>query len=610
MIFGKYINKYYRKYWYFFLLTILFDIVVDVVQLLLPKITGFILKGINYAPAAFMGEGVTSLNVDGVITPVPFYASSFARAMISLTVITFIIVFGRVGWRFFSARIGAHIEHDLRYEMYENIQKMSLQYYASKKVGGLMSYMTADIQQVKQLFIDGFILMTDLTVLGTLSFILMVRYSWTLALICLIPLLFFVILGRFIGSRLTKRSKAADDAFERLSDYTEENLQGFAVIKAFAKERQRQEAFALKAIDAKEENVRLARFSSSLDMTINLIITLMYGLLLGFGAYSLIQHNSLFLGHIQDTGDFITFAGYCDSLIWPMMAGGILISEISNAKAAYQRMETILSSKPDIVNHPGAVIRNHIQGHFVVSHLSFSYPDGKGEALKDISFEIQPGSKVGILGRTGSGKSTLVSLFPKLYEVPEGMISLDGVDLSLWRKEDLREHIGFVSQSAYLFSGSIEESIGFAEEDATNIDQKRVVEAARFASIDKDIEAFPDGYQTIVGEKGNTLSGGQKQRISIARAIYKNPDVLILDDSLSAVDADTEKKILDNLKNERKEVTSFLICHRVSSLENCDVILVLDDGRLVGVGTHEELLQNCPLYRDIAKLQELEKEVA
>lgn len=609
MIFGKYINKYYKKYWYFFVLTILFDVTVDVVQLLLPRITGFILKGINDAPDAFMKDGISTVVINGVETTFPFYASSFSHAMISLAVITLIIVFGRVGWRLFSARIGAHIEHDLRYEMYENIQKMSLRYYASKKVGGLMSYMTADIQQVKQLFIDGFILLTDLTVLGTLSFVLMIQYSWSLALICAIPLLLFIFMGRWIGSHLTKRSKAADDAFEWLSDYTEENLQGFAVIKAFSKESQRQSGFAQKAVDAKGENIRLARFSSSLDMVINLIITLMYALLLGFGAYSLIQNNTMFLGNIHDTGDFITFAGYCDSLIWPMMAGGILISEVSNAKAAYLRMETILAAKPDIVDAPNAIPHRHIQGHFVVSHLSFAYPDGKGEALHDVSFEIKPGSKVGILGRTGSGKSTLVSLFPKLYEVPEGMISLDGVDLSLWRKEDLREHIGFVSQSAYLFSGSIRESIGFAEQNAADIDEKKMVEAAKFASIDTDIEAFPDGYNTIVGEKGNTLSGGQKQRISIARAIYKNPDVLILDDSLSAVDADTEKKILDNLKNERKDVTSFLICHRVSSLENCDVILVMDEGRLVGMGTHEELLQTCPLYRDIAKLQELQKEV-
>ncbi len=610
MIFGKYINKYYKKYWYFFLLTILCDILVDVIQLYLPKLEGFILKGLNNAPEDFMGQGITSLTIGGVYTPFPFYAKSFTASMISLAVITIIIVLGRIGWRTFSARIGAHIEHDLRAEMYQNIQKMSLSYYSEKKVGGLMSYLTGDIQQVKQLFIEGYIFLTDLLVLGSLSFLYMLQYSWLLGLLCMLPLLFFIFFGKLIGDGMTKRSKEADDSFERLSDFTEENLQGFSVIKAFSKERVKEEGFEEKAKDTEKTNIRLANYNAGLDVTINLIITFMYAILLLCGAYSLLVSNDLFLGNIRDTGDFVAFAGYCDSLIWPMMAGGILLSEVSNAKAAYKRMETILSAKEDIVDAPDAIPHDHIEGHFVVSHLSFSYPGSDEKVLDDISFEIKPGSKVGILGRTGSGKSTLVSLFPKLYEVPQGMISLDGDDLSKWRKEDLRNHIGFVSQRAYLFSGPIKESIGFSEEDSKNIDEEKMKKAAHFAAIDKDIESFPDGYDTIVGEKGNTLSGGQKQRISIARAIYKNPDVLILDDSLSAVDADTEKNILSNLKTERKDVTSFLICHRISSLENCDVILVLDKGKLVGFGSHEELLKSCSLYQDIYALQQLEKEVA
>lgn len=609
MIFGKYINKYYRRYWYYFLLVIVFDVLVDIIQLYLPKITGGLLKCLSNDPDTFMNGTITSITIDGKTTAIPFYYSSFTATMISLAVITVLIVLCRAGWRVFSARIGAHVEHDLRYEMYAKLQTMSLSYYSSHKVGGLMSYLTADLQQIKQLFIEGFIFLTDLTVLGTLSLIYMIQLSWSLALVTAIPLVVFIFAGYFVGRGMTTRSKNADDAFEHLSDFTEENLQGFSVIKAFLKENQRKEEFSSYAKEAEKKNIILANYNSMLDVAINVIITLMYALLLSVGAYSLITFNTSFLNNIQDVGDFITFSGYADSLIWPMMAGGLLIAEVSNAKASYKRIATILDAKEDIVNDKNAVPHSHIEGHIVVNHLSFTYPDGETEALKDISFEIKPGSKVGILGRTGSGKSTLVSLFPKLYEVKEGMISLDGTDLKYWKKEDLREHIGFVSQSAYLFSGPIEDSIAFSEKDPAKIDPEKVKEAAKFAAIDEDIEAFPDGYKTIVGEKGSTLSGGQKQRVSIARAIYKDPDMLILDDSLSAVDADTEKNILNHLRKERKSLTTFIIAHRVSALEDCDTILVLDAGKLVGMGKHEELLKTCPLYRDIAKLQELEKEV-
>lgn len=609
MLFGKHINKYYRKYWYHFLALILFDIAVDIIQLFIPKITGSVVQAMTYDKEGFMTGYLTKIDVNGVSVDVPFYCANFTTTLISVAVIAVLIFFGRMGWRIASSRIGGRIEHDLRLEMYENIQKLPLSYYSDKKVGGLLSYFTADLQAIKQLFNEGLIFLIDLTVLGSLSFIYMMMYSWSLGLICFIPLVLFVILGGIVGKEETKRSKEAGDAFEVLSDFTEENLQGFSVIKAFRKEEIKESRFSFHAAMAREKNVRFANFSSLLDGGINIIITIMYGLLFFFGAYSLVKTNPFLLGNIHDTGEFLTFAGYADSLIWPMIAGGLLINEVSNAKASYIRISKILEEKEDMIDSPLALEHQGIQGRISFKDLTFRYPGCETDVLKDISFDIEPGTMVGILGRTGSGKSTLVSLLAKLYPVKKGTLYIDDTDINLWRKGDLRNALGFVAQNSYLFSGTVKESIAFSEDDMKSVDETKVIEASKFASVYDDIMGFENKFDTMVGEKGGSVSGGQRQRISIARAIYKNPDLLILDDSLSAVDADTELKILSNIKIERKKMTTFVIAHRISALEECDRILVLDQGYLVGNGPHQELMENCRIYHDIAKMQELEKEV-
>ena len=609
MIFGKHINQFYKKYWYYFLLLIFFDVSVDVLQLFIPKITGGIITLLRNAPEEFINGKVSQIIIDNKSIDIPFYYQNMQITLISLTVLSICIFLGRMGWRISSARIGAKIERDLRKEMYQNIQKLSLTYFSNKKVGGLLSYFTSDLQSIKMLFSDGMILLIDFTVLGSLSFIFMLQSSVPLALICVIPLLLFVILGSTVMKGETNRSKQAGDAFEDLSDYTEENLQGFAVIKAFRKEKEKYSGFDYYALQAEIKNIKFANYSSLLDGGINIIILIMYLLLLGFGAYSLIEVNPTLLGNIKDSGQFITFAGYTDTLIWPLMACGILINEVSNAKAASQRISTILDEKelqPDTNN---CLSHFSIKGLIEFRNLNFTYPQSKEPAVKNISFKIKPGEMIGIIGRTGSGKSTLVSLLEKLYEIQPGQLFIDGDDINLWKKEDLREHIGFVAQTSYLFSGTVKDSIAFSESDSSQIDESKMVQAARFASVDQDISQMENGYSTLVGEKGSSVSGGQRQRISIARAIYKHPDVLILDDSLSAVDADTEKNILSNIRSLENKITTLIITHRISALENCDQILVLDNGELIGKGTHNELLENCPLYKNISEMQKLEKEV-
>lgn len=609
MLFGKHINPFYRKYWYYFALLIFFDIAVDILQLYIPKITGGVITVLKNAPEDFIHSSVKQVIIEGETIQIPFYYQNLTWTLCSIAVLAVLIFLGRMGWRVSSARIGAKIERDLRKEMYQNIQKLSLSYYSDKKVGGLLSYFTSDLQSIKTLFTDGMILLIDLTVLGSLSFFFMLQYSVPLAFICIIPLLLFVLLGGVVLKGETKRSKAAGDAFEDLSDYTEENLQGFSVIKAFRKENQKYDGFSYRALEAEMKNLKFANYSSLLDGGINLIILIMYLLLLMFGAYSLIEINPVFLGNIKDSGQFVTFAGYTDTLIWPMIAGGLLINEVSNAKAAYQRISTILDAKEELPDDNTCISHDHIEGNIRFSHLTFTYPGSKEPSLKDITFETKPGQMVGIIGRTGSGKSTLVTLLEKLYPLKKGQLSIDGDDISVWKKADLREHIGMVLQTSYLFSGSVNESIAFSDTDVGHYDKEKVREAGSFSCVEKDILQMQEGYDTMVGEKGSSVSGGQRQRISIARAVYKNPDVLILDDSLSAVDADTEKNILYNIRHQTRKTTTFLITHRVSALENCDLILVLDNGRLVGKGTNEELLKTCRLYQDISEMQKLEKEV-
>ncbi|MFA6830316.1 MAG: ABC transporter ATP-binding protein, partial [Bacilli bacterium] len=419
----------------------------------------------------------------------------------------------------------------------------------------------------------------------------------------------FVIFGGFIGKGESKRYKIASDAFESLSDFTEENLQGFSVVKAFLKEPERQKSFSVLAKDTEVKNDRYLVYSSWLDAGINLFITVMFALLLSFGIFGFLGENKFFLGNMKLTGDFYTYIGYFESLIWPMIAGGILINEISMASGAYKRISTILDSKPEIVDDPDAIDHDSIQGNIEFSHLWFTYPDGKEPVIKDASFKVSKGMTVGIIGRTGSGKSTLLSLMQRLYNIPKKSIFIDGTDINYWKVGQLREHIGFVTQESFLFSGNIKDSIAFADQKPGHYDLDKIKEAAAFACIDKDIESFQEGYDTVVGERGATLSGGQRQRVSIARAFYKNPDVLFLDDSLSAVDSNTEKSIMENITQSKKSITTFIIAHRISALENCDLILVMDQGRIVGQGKHADLKENCPLYHDLCLLQELEKEV-
>lgn len=604
MIFGKYINKYYKKYWYLFIAIILTCAFVDIIQLYVPKIIGCMISALNLDANSFL-QNDTSLKLETL--NLPWYANSFSASLISIAVIAFLLFLGRALWRIFASRLAANIERDIRLEMFRHIQTLSMEFYHNQKVGGLLAYFTNDLTTIKTLYREGLIFLTDLFVLGILSFTYMCLLSPFLALCTGLPLLSYTIFGKIVGNKEKIKYQKASDSFESLSDYTEESLQGFSVIKAFRRERLQSLNFQNYSNDTMKTNVAYQAYSSWIDALIDIMIAVVYTLIFALGSYALINTNSIFAGNIKNIGDLTTYIGYNDSLIWPMIAGGILINEISTSKGAYGRIESIFETKNDVIEKDNLLPHNKIVGDIEFKNLSFKYDKDYPEALKNISFHIKPKMMVGIIGRTGSGKSTIPNLLLKLHNVPENMIYIDGEDINDWKKEDLRKHIALVNQESFLFSGTIIDAVSFTEE--SNIDIDKVKRCCQFASIDEDIEEFELGYKTQVGEKGSQLSGGQRQRISIARAIYSSPDVLILDDSLSAVDAETEKNILASIKHSENRITTLVVTHRISSICDADLIIVLDKGKLIGLGKHEDLLKNCDFYKNLSVLQDLEKEV-
>ena len=599
MIFGKYVNPYYRKYWYLFLAVFLSDTIVDIAQLLIPILVGNVITKIENETFVLVPE-------DGL-----FYHSDLTMVLLLISVICLVLVVGRFFWRYFSSLIGAHVERDMRKELFHHVERLDLTYFKDKKVGALLSYFTNDLQTIKMLFSECLIWMTDLVVLGILNFTLMMLMSWPITLITTLPLFCFTIFGYKVGKIETDRFKRSNDAYEELSDFTEENLQGFSVLKFYRKEKRREEEFRKLADKAAVTAVKYQRYSTLIDSGINFFLTCTFSILIGLGAYAILSKNPQLAYKITDVGALSTFIGFYNTPSWPMIAGGLLIDYISRGRGAYKRLAQVLDVPLEKKEEKDLSLPS-LKGEVFYDHLSFSYPDSdkEKEDLSDITFRIKAGEMVGIIGRTGSGKSTLLTLLDRLYPLPKDRVFLDGKDINGYSLSYLRREIGLVSQQAFLFSGPLWQVVSFSEDDPGHRDMEKVRKACLFACIDKDIEEnFPKGYDTFIGEKGATISGGQRQRLSIARAIYKNPPILILDDSLSAVDADTEKRILKNIKEYRKGKTTFVIAHRISAIKDADKILVLDKGRIVGQGRHEELLSNCPLYRAFDALQELEREV-
>ncbi len=606
MVFGAHINKYYKKYWYLFLLGLIFLVAVDVAQLLVPLIVGDTIRALS-------PSRIDEFNTMDLVIENGWFKTTLGFVVLSISVIGLIITFGRIGWRLTVSKVGKLIECDMRAEMYEHVQTLSLAWFSKQKTGGLMAYFTNDLEDLSESCSSGLIYLVDIFALGCSCFVFMFITHWVLALICLVPLSAMALSSYFVMKGETVRWNLTQQCFQDMSDMAQESISGLAVIKAFVREGVEMKRFGDMNGKLKLANIRFARFSQlTSNIGVNLLIYATVLVIMAVGGYFALTPDLVFPGIPAFTdgsdaaGALSQFFGYYSSFIWPLMAIGMLIDLTSKGKASLNRVSSILDAPNEIVDSPN--LRSApVKGDVEFRDLCFSYPDSPDRpTLQHISFRAESGKSYGIVGRTGSGKSSLMTLLLKLYNVGRGQIFIDGVDLNDWYGKAIRDSIGFVSQEAFLFSDTIAGNIAFGVSKPT---KERVTRSAVFADVDSNIRELPEGYETLVGERGKAVSGGQRQRISMARAAIRNPAILILDDSVSAVDAITEKHILANIGHDRKGKTTFIISSRLSVVEHLDGILVLDKGQMAGFGTHEELLKTCPVYRKMFELQALEREL-
>ena len=588
MLFGKHINRYYLRHLPALLLGILALAVIDVLQLKMPEFYGMVINGID--------NGVVS--VDGIerIFDMDFLLDEICLPMI---VIILLMAIGRFLWRICFFGSGIKVETDLRGRMFDRCKDLSREYYQVNKVGTLMSYFTNDLETVQDCFGSGILMMADALLLGVLALIKMFRMNLLLTLFALVPMAFLLVISAVVGHYMEKKWDERQEAFSALSDFSQEDFSGIAVIKAFVKETVQLTSFRKLNRQNEKVNVEFTKISTLLSILVTLFVESVICVILGYGGYL------VFDGRFN-AGQLVEFIGYFTSIVWPIMAVSQLIEMRSRGKASLKRIGELLDTPVDVTDKPGvAEPAAPLSGDIELRGLTFRYPGGSYDALTDVSFRIQAGENVGIIGKTGAGKTTVVDLLLRTYNVPDGTVFLDGYDVNSIPIRTVRRYAAYVPQDNFLFSDTIAHNIAFASDS----DEPALIEeAARLSDVHENIAEFTEGYGTVLGERGVTVSGGQKQRISIARALLKDAGLLILDDAVSAVDVKTEKVILENLRKERAGKTTILIAHRISTIEAMDKIVFLDDGRLVAVGTHEELLDGCPAYRTMVELQRLDDE--
>ena len=587
MIFGKYINRYYLKNAPVLLLGLLALLMVDYIQLLIPQFYRLVINGVNLGQVVVNGQ------------PLPFTKEVLLQHIcLPMIWIVVLMVIGRFLWRICFFGSAVRVAANLRERMFDHSRQLSQQYYQVNKVGNLMSLYTNDIDTIQECFGDGILMFFDALVLGLMALYKMWRMDYKLTLLALIPALIMFGIGTVMGTAMTKRWEERQQAFSDLSDFAQENFSGIAVIKAFVKELKELTAFRKLNKQNEEINVIYTKIATLLEVLVTLFVESVICVILGYGGYLVYQGRF-------NAGQLVEYIGYFEAIVWPIMAISMLIEKTSRGKASLNRITELLDAPIDVADRPGVQELQNPQGSVEFRHLTFRYPDGEYDVLQDISFTIHPGESVGIVGKTGAGKTALVDLLLRTYNVPDGTLFVDGKDVNTLSIHSVRAACAYVPQDNFLFSDTIAHNIGFGVDDAS---PEMIDHAASLADVRDNIVDFKDGYETVLGERGVTVSGGQKQRISIARALLKNAPILILDDSVSAVDTRTEKIILDNLKSSRANKTTLLIAHRISTVERLDKIIFLDDGKIEAVGPHDELYTSCPKYRRMVDLQRLEDE--
>ncbi len=587
MIFGKHINKYYFKYAGWLLLGLLALVIVDWFQLVIPSLYQLLIDGMN--------EG--QIEVDGVLTTFDFdcLLDDICMPMVGIILL---MVFGRFLWRVTLMGAAIRVETDIRNSMFDHAKDLSREYYQVNKVGNLMSLFTNDLDTIQECFGWGFLMFFDALFLGGLAVLKMWNMDPMLTILAMIPMGLLMAVSSIVGKHMTRKWDIRQEAFSKLSDFSQESFSGIAVIKAFVKETKELMAFKKLNTENEDANVDYTKSGVLLRILVTLFVESVICVILGYGGYLVYQDEF-------SAGQLIEFIGYFTTVIWPIMAVADLIDMSSRGKASLKRVSELLDAKQDVIDRADVAELPEVKGNIEFRNLTFRYPDGEYDALSNISFTIHAGENVGLVGKTGAGKTTLVDLILRTYNVADGTLFIDGHDVNTVSIRDVRKGCAYVPQDNFLFSDTIENNISFGTDEKNT---QAIVDAAVLADVDGNIKEFKEGYKTILGERGVTVSGGQKQRISIARALMKDAPILILDDSVSAVDTKTERTILSNLRKTRAGRTTILIAHRISTIEQMDKVIFIDDGKLVAVGTHSDLYANCLEYQKMVDLQKLEEE--
>ncbi len=587
MIFGKHINRYYLKYAGWLLLGLAALIGVDYFQLVVPRLYQMVINGMN--------QGYVMVDGAAVAFDMDFLLDKICMPLVGVILA---MVCGRFLWRICIFGSAIKVETDLRSAMFGHARYLSREYYQVNKVGNLMSLFTNDLETVQDCYGSGFLMFFDALFLGVLSIIKMWRMDPVLTGFALIPMALLMAVSTIVGGKMERKWDVRQEAFSKLSDFSQESFSGIAVIKAFVKETKELMAFKKLNRENEDANIDFTKTSVLLRILVTLFVESVICVILGYGGYLVYQGKF-------NAGQLVEFIGYFNAIVWPIMAVSELIDMTSRGKASLKRISDLLDAPITVQDKPGVEDLTNIRGDIEFRHLTFRYPDGEFDTLRDVSFTIHAGENVGLVGKTGSGKTTLVDLILRTYNVPDGTVFIDGHDVNTVSIHSVRDGCAYVPQDNFLFSDTIANNVAFGVD---RVDRAEVANASVLADVDSNIREFQQGYDTVLGERGVTVSGGQKQRISIARALMRQASILILDDSVSAVDTKTENTILGNLHETRAGKTTILIAHRISTIEKMDKVIFIDDGRVAAVGTHNHLYETCPDYRKMVDLQRLEEE--
>ncbi len=570
----QHLNKYFLKYRYRLLFGVIITISAIIFKLFTPRLIGSAID-------------VISNRINGSITDDVF------KQDLMLTILYLIGAALIAGALTFLMRqtiinVSRYIEYDLKNEIYQQYQRLSLNFYKSNRTGDLMNRITEDVNRVRMYVGPAIMYSLNMITLFVVAFFYMYNQSPKLTMYTIIPLPILSVIIYFLSKEIHKRSTIVQEYLSKLSTFTQESFSGISVIKAYGIEAITNDNFEVLSTENRQKQIDLTKVQALFFPLMILLIGVSNILVIYIGGLQYIN------GEIESISVIAEFIIYVNMLTWPVATLGWVTSIVQQAEASQKRINEFLKEKPDIKNTVSSP--TEIEGTIEFKNVHFTHSDTNIEALKGLSFKVNSGETLAIIGKTGSGKSTILDLIGRLYDVNSGAIEIDGTQIENVNLTSLRHSIGFVPQDAFLFSDSIKDNIKFGSVNATD---KDVINAAKNAVVHKNIKAFNKGYDTVLGERGITLSGGQKQRVSIARAIIKDPKILLLDDCLSAVDTETEEQILSNLNKVSKGKTTIIVSHRISSAKNADHIIVLDEGKIIQQGSHDDLINTDGYYNEL-----------